>query len=80
MANNTILIKRSNVPGKLPVSNDLLSGELALNTNDGKIFTKINYTANNNPVQEIVQFVSKIPVGNALFVSKNGYDDEISFF
>ena len=32
--NNTFLIKRSNTPGKVPTSGDLLLGELALNTAD----------------------------------------------
>lgn len=31
---NTFLIKRSNVPGKVPLAGDLLLGELALNTSD----------------------------------------------
>ena len=35
-----IRIKRSNFPGKVPKTTDLELGELALNTNDGKLFTK----------------------------------------
>lgn len=40
MANrtNTFLIKRSNVPGKVPSSGDLILGELALNTADVKLY------------------------------------------
>jgi len=75
MANNTILIKRSSVPDLEPSLSDLKLGELALNTNDGKLFTKIDHTINSTPVQEIVQFISKIPIGNSLFVSKNGSDN-----
>lgn len=37
---NTIKIKRSAVAGKAPVVGDLELGELALNTYDGKLFTK----------------------------------------
>ena len=37
-----IRIKRSAVPGKRPQVTDLQVGELALNTNDGFLFTKIN--------------------------------------
>jgi hypothetical protein len=74
MANNTILLKRSSTPDRKPGINDLLLGEPAINISDGKIFAKINHTVNNSPVQEIVEFVSKIPVGNALFVSTNGLD------
>lgn len=37
---NTIRIKRSAVPGKVPATNDLALGELGLNTYDGKLYTK----------------------------------------
>jgi hypothetical protein len=37
---NIIKIKRSSVPGKIPDSNDLQIGELAVNTADGIIYTK----------------------------------------
>ena len=37
---NIIKIKRSSVPGKIPDSNDLQVGELAVNTADGIIYTK----------------------------------------
>ena len=37
---NTIKIKRSAVPSKVPVTGDLALGELAINTYDGKLFTK----------------------------------------
>ena len=36
---NTFLIKRSNVPGKVPLPGDLQLGELALNTADVKLYT-----------------------------------------
>jgi hypothetical protein len=36
----TIKIKRSAVPGKVPTTSDLSLGELALNTYDGKAFFK----------------------------------------
>jgi len=39
---NTIKIKRSAVPSKVPTTGDLDLGELALNTFDGKLFTKKN--------------------------------------
>ena len=35
-----ILIKRSAVASKLPLTTDLALGELAINTNDGKLFLK----------------------------------------
>lgn len=37
---NTIRHKRSSVPGSMPQPSDLFLGELALNTADGKLFTK----------------------------------------
>ncbi len=37
---NTIKIKRSAVPAKVPTTSDLALGELALNTYDGKLYTK----------------------------------------
>jgi hypothetical protein len=37
---NTIKIKRSAVAGKAPTTSDLALGELALNTYDGKLYTK----------------------------------------
>ena len=35
-----LLIKRSDVPGKVPAPEQLALGELALNTRDGKLFLK----------------------------------------
>ena len=37
---NTIKIKRSAVPGKIPAAGDLELGELAINTYDGRLFLK----------------------------------------
>lgn len=37
---NVLKIKRSAVPGRVPSTSDLQLGELALNTNDGKLYTK----------------------------------------
>ena len=36
----TVQLKRSSVPGKVPTTSDLALGEIAINTYDGKIFTK----------------------------------------
>lgn len=36
----TILVKRSAVPGKVPSTTDLQLGELAMNTTDGKLYMK----------------------------------------
>lgn len=39
---NVIRVKRSAVPGRVPQVADLELGELAINTNDGKLYTKKN--------------------------------------
>ena len=38
MADPKIKIKRSAVAGKIPTTDDLELGELAINTHDGKVF------------------------------------------
>lgn len=37
---NTIKLKRSAVPGKVPTTGDLALGELGLNSFDGKLYAK----------------------------------------
>jgi hypothetical protein len=69
---NTIKVKRSAVPGKIPTIEQLQLGEFAINTHDGKIFLKTEVPGSPDPVQAVVQFVSKVSVGNTIFVSKNG--------
>lgn len=75
MSNNSILIKRSAVPGKKPANTNLSLGELAVNTYDGRLYTKRAYIVDGNPVEAIVEFVGKVPIGNTFYVSKNGSDD-----
>jgi hypothetical protein len=73
MANNQIFFKRSAVPGKKPLANNISLGQIAINTYDGRLYTKRAYIdEDSNPVEAIVEFVGKVPVGNTLFVSKNG--------
>jgi hypothetical protein len=65
---NTIKIKRSAVAGKAPAVGDLDLGELALNTYDGKLYTKRdNGTASivelsgggsSGPIAETAQVIS----------------------
>ncbi|WP_419833535.1 hypothetical protein [Endozoicomonas atrinae] len=38
---NTIKLKSSATPGKVPLSSDLASGEVAINTADGKLFALV---------------------------------------
>ena len=42
MTNPVIKFKRSAVPGKRPTQNQLPTGELALKTFDGQLFTQVN--------------------------------------
>lgn len=73
MANNTVFFKRSAVPGKKALANNISLGEIAVNTYDGRLYTKRSYLdENNDPVEAIVEFVGKVSVGNTFFVSKNG--------
>jgi hypothetical protein len=37
---NTIKVKQSSVAGKVPLSSDLVVGQLAINTADEKLYTK----------------------------------------
>ncbi len=73
MANNQVFFKRSAVPGKKPLANNISLGQIAINTYDGRLYTKRAYIdEDSNPVEAIVEFVGKVPVGNTFFVSKNG--------
>lgn len=73
MANNTIFFKRSAVPGKKPLANTMSLGEIAVNTYDGRLYTKRAFLdEDDNPVEAIVEFIGKVSIGNTFFVSKNG--------
>lgn len=66
----TIKHKRSSEPGRVPTLNQLEFGELAINTYDGNIYTKIQREG----VAEIVKYTSTNPVENVYYVQKNGSD------
>ena len=44
-ANTAIQHKRSSVPGRIPTVNQLVDGELSVNTHDGKIYFRKRYNA-----------------------------------
>lgn len=67
----TILHKRSSVANTTPNTSDLDLGELAINTYDGDIFLK----RNQDGLEEILKFVSKVPVENVIYVQKAGNND-----
>lgn len=66
----TIKHKRSSEPGRVPTLNQLEFGELAINTYDGNIYTKIQREG----VAEIIKYTSTNPVENVYYVQKNGSD------
>ncbi|MFZ9946623.1 MAG: hypothetical protein ACO3FN_06045 [Vulcanococcus sp.] len=63
---NTIKLRRSAVAGKTPAVGDLQLGELALNTYDGKLYTKkdngtasiVELSGSAGPVTETPQVIS----------------------
>ena len=65
-----ITLRRSAVPGKVPSLEQLEYGEIAVNTYDGKIFLKRNKDA----LEQIIEFVGKVPIENVIFVQKAGLD------
>jgi hypothetical protein len=68
-ANNTIIHKRSDVAGKVPVTANLELGEIAINTHDGKMFLRRQEGANNYVVQ-----IGSGAVSNVYYVAKSGVD------
>lgn len=71
MADTTIKLKRSSVPGKIPGAEQLNLGEVAINTHDGKMFFKRDA----NGAISIVELGNKDSAENVLYVSKSGSDD-----
>jgi len=70
---NKIILKKSSVVNKVPLSTDLDYGELAINYADGRLYYK-------NASNQIASFVneaqvdSSTEVANVLYVAKNGSD------
>ena len=64
---NVITLKRSAVKGKVPTVSNLTSGELAINTRDGRL-----YSANNTHVYEIGSNPHNVTVGSGGFSIANG--------
>lgn len=70
-SNTAIQHKRSSVPGKIPTVNQLVDGELSVNTHDGRIY----FRKNANGVMSIVEATNSaaaVGVDNVLYVSKSG--------
>ena len=66
----SIKLRRSSVPGRIPTTENLDFGELAINTHDGKIYLKQEQAS----IQSIIEFAGKVPIKNAIFVQKAGND------
>jgi hypothetical protein len=62
---STIKIRRSAQAGKIPTTSDLALGELALNTNDGKIFLK----KLSGGVEEIVALEKQLTAGTGVTIT-----------
>ena len=81
---NTVRLKRSAVQGKAPAVGDLALGELAVNTYDGKLYTKKN--DGSDSIGEIGAGgggVGEAPQDGAYYVRQNGQwvnEDEVLLY
>jgi hypothetical protein len=69
--NPIVRIRRSSVPGKKPSANQLLLGELGLNTYDGDLYTLRTRLGIGT---DIVNLGAGVTVTNILYVTQNGND------
>ena len=72
---NTFILKESSVPGKEPLTTDLVLGELAVNTYDGRVFLKKDVSG----TESIVEVSTQYDNADTQFTSNtvNGVLDEI---
>lgn len=70
MSNTVVQLKRTSVPGKIPTVEQLVDGEVAINTHDGKMF----FRRDANGTLSIVEVGVDASVANVLYVSKSGND------
>ena len=71
---NTIKLKRSSVPGKIPDANDLVVGEVAINTADGILYVKHS----DNTIKQVgnVQaFISNVSLDTVTLTGNFSYQD-----
>lgn len=71
---NTIRIKRSTIPGKVPDPNDLVVGELAVNTYDGLLFTK-HADGSIKTISNITAFISNVSFDTVTAAGNFTYQD-----
>lgn len=53
---NTFVLKESNVPGKAPLTTDLVLGELGVNTHDGRVYLKKNVSGTESIIEVSTQY------------------------
>lgn len=70
MSNTTVQLRRTSIPGKIPTVEQLVDGEVAINTHDGKMF----FRRDANGTLSIVEVGVDASVANVLYVSKSGSD------
>lgn len=70
----TLLLKRSAVPGKVPTTSDVPLGSLALNTYDGKLFTKTNQSGTEAIVDLSAGSLNEADGGSAVSVFTTGME------
>lgn len=75
MADPNIKIKRSAVAGKRPTAEQLLLGELALNTHDGELFTLRDRFSSAGIATEVVPIGMGASVTNIIYVTADGNDN-----
>jgi ribosomal protein S4E len=63
----TVKLKRSSTTGKVPTTSNLALGELAINTNDGKIFFEKN--DGSDSIQSILTTNTPTPITGSLQMS-----------
>ena len=71
---NTIRIKRSSVPGKIPDPNDLVVGELAVNTYDGLLYTK-HSDGSIKTISNVSSFISNVSLDTVTAAGNFTYQD-----
>lgn len=70
MSNTAIQHKRTSVPGKVPTVGQLVDGEIAINTHDGRMYIRKDA----NGTMSIVEVGVDVVVDNVVYVSKSGDD------
>lgn len=77
---SVLKVKRSSVQGKAPSTNDLQSGELALNTRDGKLFSSDGSSVFEIGANNTNASIGTLTVGNTnpyTFPNSDGNDGQI---